>query len=292
VFGGVAEADQTHASRRLGRTIFAGIEPAPGHPEILRIVAPNPSPLTLEGTNTYIVGPIAGAGDAVYVVDPGPADETHVAAVREAAAGRGELAGVLLTHSHADHSAAVPLLGTELLWGEVGSGDEASVESGAPAVPEGWPPPADLSPVGPFRIVPTPGHAVDHVCLLLSGACFCGDLVLGHGSSFVPPDGGSLVAYLESLRRVRELDPELLCPGHGPYVTEPRAKLDEYLEHRLERERKLVEALDDGERSRERLLARAWDDVPSELLPVAALVLQAHLEKLDFEGRLPDGLED
>jgi glyoxylase-like metal-dependent hydrolase (beta-lactamase superfamily II) len=255
-------------------------------------VAPNPGPFTLEGTNTYVVGPIGRLSEAVYVIDPGPADSAHVATIREAVGGRGELAGVLLTHSHADHTGAAPLLGAELLWGAVGSGDEGSAESGPGARAEGWPQEPEREQVGPFQIVAVPGHAVDHVAFFLNRACFCGDLVLGRGSSFVPPDGGSLAAYMESLRRLRQLEPELLCPGHGPYVTDPTAKLDEYLEHRLDRERRLVEALDAGERSRERLLDLVWDDVAPELRPAAAVVMQAHLEKLEFEDRLPDGLRD
>jgi glyoxylase-like metal-dependent hydrolase (beta-lactamase superfamily II) len=277
--------------RDLGRTIFAGIESAPGHPEILRIVAPNPSAFTLEGTNTYVVGPLGESDSAVYVIDPGPADERHAAAVREAVAGRGELTGVLLTHSHADHSGAFPLLDGRLLWGTVGSGDERSAASGGGAGDGGWPSEPHPEQVGPFKLFATPGHAVDHVALLLDRVCFCGDLVLGEGSSFVPPDGGSLAAYMDSLRRLQQLKPELLCPGHGPYITDPKAKLDAYLEHRLDRERRLLEALADGERSRGGLLDRVWDDVPAELRPAAELVMQAHLEKLEFEGRLPDDLE-
>jgi glyoxylase-like metal-dependent hydrolase (beta-lactamase superfamily II) len=141
-------------------------------------------------------------------------------------------------------------------------------------------------------LLPTPGHATDHVCFLIGDVALCGDLVLGHGSSFVPPDGGSLVAYLDSLERLRAADPELLCPGHGPYVTDAQAKIDEYLEHRLMRERRLVAALAQGERSRSRLLAIAWEDVPVEMRPMAAIVLQAHLEKLEAEGRLPGELAE
>lgn len=260
-------------------------EPAPGQPEIVRIVAPNPGPMTLAGTNTYLVG-----RDPAYVVDPGPAIAEHVAAVRAAAAARGGLAGVLLTHSHADHSAAVPLLGAPLLWGAVGSGDEASAASGAgkPSPSE----PGEPIRVGPFELLPTPGHAADHVCLLLGRTCFCGDLVLGEGSSFVPPDGGSLAAYMDSLERLRAIDLDLLCPGHGPFVTEPVAKLEQYVEHRLARERRLVAALESGERSRARLLETAWHDVPAELRPAAAVVMEAHLDKLAAEGRLPDGLRE
>ncbi len=258
----------------------------PGHPEVERIVAPNPGPMTLEGTNTYVIA----AGDGAFVIDPGPADEAHVAAVRAAADARGGIEGVLLTHSHADHSAGVPLLGeAPLRWGDVGRADESSGESGAARPDAGRPRPPDR--VGPFEVIPTPGHAVDHVCFALEGVLFSGDLVLGRGSSFVPPDGGSLAAYLESLRTILDRDPELLCPGHGPYVTAPRAKLAEYIDHRLDRERRLLAALADGERSRERLLALVWDDVEPGLRPAAAVVMEAHLEKLDAEGRLPGDLD-
>lgn len=145
---------------------------------------------------------------------------------------------------------------------------------------------------GPFETIPTPGHAPDHVCLLLGDVLFSGDLILGEGSTYVPPDGGSLVAYLESLRRVAELDLELIAPGHGPWITDPAAKITEYIEHRLDRERMLVDALESGERSREALLDAAWDDVPQELRQAAAQVMQAHLEKLEGEGRLPADLVD
>jgi glyoxylase-like metal-dependent hydrolase (beta-lactamase superfamily II) len=243
--------------------------------------------MTLEGTNTYVVG-----SEPAYVVDPGPADAGHVEAVRSVAEDRGGIAGVVLTHSHADHSAAVPMLDAPLLFGEVGAADEASGAVHA-APPHGEGPPGwEGESLGPFEVLPTPGHATDHACFLIGDVALCGDLVLGRGSSFVPPDGGSLSAYIESLERLRAIDTALLCPGHGPYVTEPRVKLDEYIEHRLMRERKLVAALDGGERSRARLLAAAWDDVPPELLWVASMVMEAHLEKLDAEGRLPEGLRD
>jgi glyoxylase-like metal-dependent hydrolase (beta-lactamase superfamily II) len=254
----------------------------PGHPEIERVVAPNPGPMTLDGTNTYVVE----SGGAAWVIDPGPADAAHVAAVREAAERRGGIGGVLLTHSHLDHTEAVGQLDGPLVWGSIGSDDESTPTSGAGATDERWPPEEPTEPIGPFRVVPTPGHSVDHVCLLLGRVCFSGDLVLGAGSSFVPPDGGSLAAYLGSLARMRALDLELLCPGHGPFVTDPAGKIDEYRDHRLDRERKLLAALADGIRSRQGLLERAWDDVPGELRPAAAHVLQAHLEKLEAEGRL------
>jgi glyoxylase-like metal-dependent hydrolase (beta-lactamase superfamily II) len=223
-------------------------------PGIVRVRAPNPSPLTLEGTNSYVVGR--------WVVDPGPADRDHLDAIRRAA--EGEVEGVLLTHSHADHAEGADRLGAAVTL--PGDGDE----------------------VGPFRAVATPGHSPDSVCLLLGGACFTGDTVLGAGSVFIAPGEGSLSAYLDSLRRLRELDLEVLCPGHGPYVRDPYAKLDEYLEHRLDRERRLVAALEAGLRDREDLLDEVWADAPGELRPAAALTLEAHLEKLREEGRLPE----
>lgn len=226
--------------------------------------APNPSPLTLDGTNTY------GAGR--WVVDPGPDDEAHLDAVL--AASGGGIEGVVLTHSHIDHSE-----GAESLAARAG---------GVPVVL-----PAEGEEVGPFRALATPGHAPDHVCLLIagSGTCFAGDTVLGEGSVFIAPGEGSLSAYLSSLRRLRELDLEVLCPGHGPYVWDPASKLDEYIAHRLERERLLVEALDGGARTEEQLLDHAWSDVPEHLRPAAGLTLRAHLEKLGDEGRLPGDLE-
>lgn len=236
--------------------------------------------MTLEGTNTYVVGRAPS-----YVIDPGPAIDSHLDAIRDAA---DELAGILLTHSHSDHSEAVPLLDAPLLWGEVGTTDESSAGPWTPTPPA---PPAEQA-MGPFTVIPTPGHAADHVAFVREDVCFCGDLILGFGSSIVPPaaGGGSLADYMESLTRVRELGVGLMCPGHGPWITEPTAKVDAYAAHREERERKLVAALDGGERARERLLDAAWDDVPTAMRPAAAMAMQAHLEKLGAEGRLPDGL--
>jgi glyoxylase-like metal-dependent hydrolase (beta-lactamase superfamily II) len=114
--------------------------------------------------------------------------------------------------------------------------------------------------------------------------------VLGEGSVFISPGEGSLSAYLDSLRRLLTLELEVLCPGHGPYVWDPHPKLEEYLAHRLERERRLLEALEAGLRSRDELLDAAWSDAPPALRPAAALTMEAHLEKLRDEGRLPEGL--
>jgi glyoxylase-like metal-dependent hydrolase (beta-lactamase superfamily II) len=241
----------------------SSVEAAPNHPEIARLVAPNPGPMTLSGTNTYLVG-----SGPCWVIDPGPREESHLEAIQSAAAERGGIGGVLLTHSHGDHADGAPLLGAETI--EISDGERH----------------------GPLTALATPGHAIDHLCFLTDGVCFSGDLVLGEGFSIVPPDAGSLVAYLGSLRRLQQLELELICPGHGPWITDPAAKLEEYVEHRMMRERRLAAALERGERSRAALLAEVWDDVPEQLRPAAAAVMQAHLDKLGTEGRFRGELLD
>jgi glyoxylase-like metal-dependent hydrolase (beta-lactamase superfamily II) len=267
---------------------------APGRPEIVRVRAPNPGPMTLSGTNTYVVG-----RDPAWIIDPGPEDAGHVARVRAEAEARGGIGGVVLTHSHSDHSGAVGPLGAGLGWGDASGRDEAM--DLARALATGTPGAADLperddaerppAHVGPFDLLPTPGHAADHVAFVLGDACFCGDLILGEGSSIVPPraGGGSLADYMRSLDAVEALGPSLLCPGHGGWITEPAARIAEYREHRLDRERMLLAALEAGSRSADDLLDAAWADVPEALRPAAALALRAHLERLGDEGRLPAG---
>jgi glyoxylase-like metal-dependent hydrolase (beta-lactamase superfamily II) len=121
---------------------------------------------------------------------------------------------------------------------------------------------------------------------------FTGDAVAGRGSVFIAADGGGLGPYLDGLRRLRALDLEALLPGHGPVVNDASAKLDEYIDHRLDRERKLLQALDSGLTDRDDLLDAAWDDVDWSLSPylrwAAGQTLDAHLEKLRAEGRLND----
>jgi glyoxylase-like metal-dependent hydrolase (beta-lactamase superfamily II) len=235
------------------------MEQAPGHPEVLRILAPNPGPMTLEGTNTYLYG-----ADPCLVIDPGSEDRGHLEAIRAAAGERGGIGTVLLTHSHGDHTAGADRLDVEVVL------------------------PGDGEEHGGLRAVATPGHAADHVAFLSpDGVCFSGDLVLGLGSTIVPPGGNSLTAFMDSLRLLQAEALDLIAPGHGPWITDPAAKLAEYIDHRETRERRLVAALADGERSRAQLLAKVWDDVPVELLPMAAMAMEAHLEKLEAEDRLP-----
>jgi glyoxylase-like metal-dependent hydrolase (beta-lactamase superfamily II) len=227
-----------------------------GVPGVVRVLAPNPSPMTLSGTNSWVV--------EGWVVDPGPSIPGHVEALREAA---GSVKGVVLTHSHLDHSEAAPALGFP-----------ARV-------------PVEGEKVGPFLALATPGHSADSVCLLYGRVLFSGDTVLGEGSVFVAPGSNSLAAYMRSLERLLALDLDAICPGHGPVVRDPDAKLREYLAHRLEREERVVSALAGGARTVPALLSSAWSDVDLSASPIlemaAAATLAAHLEKLAAEGRLP-----
>ena len=227
--------------------------------DVALIRADNPSPLTLSGTNTWVVGR--------WVVDPGPALDAHLDAVAAEVAARGGAEGIALTHDHADHAE-----GLDGLLSRVGDVPVVSARAGA----------ADGEVAGPLRVLALPGHSDDHLAFVAGHAGFTGDAVLGEGSVFVSAD---LSGYLDGLRRLRALDLVVLCPGHGPPVWEVRAKLDEYLEHRLAREQRLVEALERGLRNEDELLDFAWSDAPAELRPVAALSLRAHLEKLRAEGR-------
>jgi glyoxylase-like metal-dependent hydrolase (beta-lactamase superfamily II) len=150
---------------------------------------------------------------------------------------------------------------------------------------------SDGDRAGPLEALYTPGHAADHLTYAAGDVAMTGDAVLGTGSVFIYPDPGALSGYLAGLERLKSRGFALLLPGHGPLVTDPSAKLDEYIAHRLDREARLVAALADGARTVDELLDRVWDDAPPGLRPAAAVTLAAHLDKLEEERRLPDGVE-
>ena len=237
--------------------------------DIARLLADNPSPYTLDGTNTWVIG-----RDPAWVVDPGPALDAHLDAVAAEVAARGGAGGIALTHDHADHVEGVGALRERL-----GGPPVAAARHPADVAL------ADGEAFGPLRALAIPGHADDHLAFVAGAAAFTGDAVLGTGSVFVTSRLGE---YLAALERLRALGLAVLCPGHGPPVFDPDAKLGEYLAHRAERERKLLAALDAGARTEEELLDAAWDDAPAVLRGAAALTLRAHAGKLAEEGRLPD----
>jgi glyoxylase-like metal-dependent hydrolase (beta-lactamase superfamily II) len=243
--------------------------------DLVGIRAANPSPFTLGGTNSWLVG-----RDPAWLIDPGPLLDEHLDALVAEIAARQGLGGIALTHDHLDHSQAVPAL-RERFAGVPVAAARGEVEVRL----------SDGQRFGPLEAVATPGHAPDHLAYVAGEAAFTGDAVLGQGSVFIWPYPGSLSEYLEGLERLRRHRLELLCPGHGPLVTDPAAKLDEYISHRNERERRLLQALDEGTRTVDGLLDRVWDDAPAQLRPAATWTLAAHLDKLDQEGRLPADVE-
>ena len=245
--------------------------------DVAHLRAANPGPFSLTGTNTWIVG-----RDPCWIVDPGPALDDHLEAITAEAAARGGAEGIALTHDHADHAEGVEPLRTRL---------GADLVVGAMRFPADVPV-ADGDRLGPFSVVATPGHAEDHVAFLTDGGVlFTGDAVLGEGSVFVAPGPGALRGYLDALRSLRARPLTLICPGHGPLVEDPHAKLDAYVAHRLAREASLLDALDRGLRAVDHLLDDVWADAPENLRVAAMVTLAAHLEKLDEEDRLPDDVE-
>jgi glyoxylase-like metal-dependent hydrolase (beta-lactamase superfamily II) len=238
--------------------------------------AGNPGPFTLTGTNTYIVG-----RDPCWVIDPGPPLPAHLDAVAAEVAARGGATGIVLTHDHSDHADAVPALRERL---DVQTVAAARYAGASDTIGGG-------DSIGPFAVYATPGHAPDHLAYVATAVAFTGDAVLGTGSVFVWPDPGALTGYLAGLARLRALPLEQIAPGHGPLVADPAAKLDEYVAHRLDRERRLLLALDAGKRGVDELLDDVWDDAPAVLRPAATITLAAHLDKLAEAGRLPDGVE-
>lgn len=258
-------------------------------PLVTRVLAPNPSGMTLDGTNTYVVGE-PGSGQAV-VVDPGPDDAGHLAAAEAALAARdARCVAVLVTHHHGDHAEAA------LPWGArfgapvlAASRDVAGPEGRLVAHGE------RLRLAGTaVDVVGTPGHTGDHLAFRLeSGAVLVGDHVLGRGTSVVTHPEGDVVAYLDSLRRVHDLGPSALYCGHGPELTQdPRAVLDYYLAHRAFREQQLVDALAAGAGTVDELVASVYAEVPRQLWPAAAQSTRATLVKLRAEGRVELGPGD
>jgi glyoxylase-like metal-dependent hydrolase (beta-lactamase superfamily II) len=238
---------------------------------ILRVLAPNPSVYTLEGTNTWVVG-----DGPTLVIDPGPHDAAHH---QEALAAAGDVSAVLVTHEHEDHAAGAvsfAALAGAPLWAWRLEGSTHLADGQRFAVPG-----AELTAIY------APGHSADHVVFLEreTGALFTGDTVLGRGTSFIDPPDGDLARYLATLHRLLELEPRTIYPGHGPVLTDAPAALRDYLAHRDEREAQVLEGLEAGARTVEDLVARIYADHPAEVHPLAARSVTAHLRKLEHDGR-------
>ena len=269
-----------------GRTCFA-IQP--GTPKrldrwVTRLTAPNPGMMTGPGTNTYLVG-----GDGpLAVIDPGPADEGHMARILDAGAGR--IRWILTTHTHRDHSPAAAALkaatGATVLGRRAPSGASQDTDY----APDREPGDGERIDCGTFRLraIATPGHASNHLCYLLEETrmLFTGDHVMQGSTVVINPPDGDMRAYLASLERLLAEDIAIIAPGHGYLIGQPHREVRRLIAHRLGREAKVTAALARlGEPTLDELVPAVYEDVSPRLFPVAARSLSAHLDKLLAEGR-------
>lgn len=235
---------------------------------VARVVAPNPGPYTGPGTNTWIVD----AGPVVVVIDPGPDDDAHLAALNKRVGGR-TVGVVLVTHSHSDHLSlaerfARPHHASVRRYPDLAGGDV--VRAGT------------LN----LRALYTPGHSADHLCFHIpeDGAVFTGDLILGQGSSMVTYPEGDVAAYLRSLDALAALHPRVLYPGHWDAVTDAIGKIEEYRRHRLEREAQILAEVRRQPGTAQELTRRVYGELDDKLLVAAEMTLRAHLRKLVDDG--------
>lgn len=235
--------------------------------KIRSITAPNPGAFTLDGTRSYLL-------DEFAVLDPGPAIDAHIDAIRESLP---HLRTIFITHRHGDHApAAVPL----------------KIATGAKIVaPQGVLAETDITvrdgqSVDGLTVIATPGHTSEHVCYMTADRdLFTGDTILGSGTTAIFPPDGNMAEYLRSLHKLRDLEPRRIYPAHGPTRDDAVALIDQYIAHRLEREQQIVDAMARGARTARELRAAVYPDLDSRLHGAAEIQIEAHLIKLRGEGR-------
>ncbi len=246
-------------------------------PLVRRIVAPNPGVMTGPGTNTYIVG----AGPTA-VIDPAVDDEEYVEEVIERA---GEVSQILVTHRHSDHVGGAAAIASRTGAPVRAFGPDKAGDADVVSVAD-----AEVIAVGGAELVAlhTPGHAPDHLCWWMEGAAtlFAGDNVLGEGTAVIAPPEGDMAEYLGSLRRLLDLHIDRIYPGHFRWLDGGRKVIQGYLDHRADRERKVLDALAVGPSTVEDVVTRAYSDTPEHLHPVAAYSVLAHLEMLEDQGKV------
>ncbi|MFC9429510.1 MBL fold metallo-hydrolase [Streptomyces sp. NPDC056987] len=265
-----------------------GVLSGPATARAVNVLAPNPSPMTLDGTNTWIVS--EPGSDLAVVIDPGPLDDAHLKAVIGAAERAGKrVALTLLTHGHPDHAegaarfAALTRTDVRALDPALRLGDEGLAAG-------------DVVTTGglELRVVPTPGHTSDSLCFHLPAdrAVLTGDTVLGRGTTLVAHPDGRLGDYLDSLRRLRSLTVDdgvdTVLPGHGPVLDDAQGAVEFYLAHRANRLAQIETAVENGHRTPEEVVAHVYAEVDRSLWPAAELSVRAQLDYLREHGLIPE----
>ena len=249
--------------------------PLPAAPGVRRIVAPNPSPMTYNGTNSWLVDREGGT----VLIDPGSEDDAHLDAIIEEAGGR--LSHILLTHTHRDHLDGALTLSRRI--GVPTAGFRVSADAGFDADIKL----DDGDRIGGLTVLHTPGHSMDHLCFASDdGIVFSGDHVMGWSTSVVPPPPfGDLALFIANLQRVRDLRCRLMLSAHGAAITDPSGTVQGLIEHRMAREQSIVALLDQEPSPIETLLGRAYVNLKPALLGPARANLLSHLIKLEQDGR-------
>jgi glyoxylase-like metal-dependent hydrolase (beta-lactamase superfamily II) len=258
-------------------------------PQVRRVTCRNPGPMTFHGTGTFIVG----QGE-VAVIDPGPADDAHLAALL-AVLGAEQVTHIVVTHTHRDHSplsralqqaTGAPIVGCTKHRTPASEGGEGAdfdhapdqvLEDGAAIAGPGW----------TLRAVATPGHTANHLCFACpeQDILFSGDMVMGWSTTVVSPPDGSMAAYCDSLARLAQRQESRFFPAHGPAIDQPREWCSALLRHRLAREGQVLAALGEGPATIAALVARLYPDIDPRVRGAAGRSVLAHLEKLVAEGR-------
>ncbi|WP_298934905.1 MBL fold metallo-hydrolase [uncultured Ruegeria sp.] len=286
--------------------------PRPGiavemQPGLRRILAPNPSPMTYRGTNTYLLGTYD-----IAVIDPGPLSDAHLSAILEALQPNQRISHIIVTHSHLDHSPLAASLAARvgapiIAFGGPEAGRSAvmthlaghGLAGGGEGIDTRFRPDVEIGDGEVIRgdswdleVIHTPGHLGNHIALAWGDVCFTADHVMGWASSLVSPPDGDLTDFMAACHRLRARDWSVFHAGHGAPITDPAGRLDWLIQHRLGRQAQILSALEDAPGTARQLAERIYTDTPPALLPAAERNVFAHLVDLEsksqvsFTGRL------
>ncbi len=267
-------------------------------PKVRRIVAPNPSPMTYRGTNTYLVGT-----QGLAVIDPGPDKEAHLHAILAAVEPHQRITHIIVTHAHLDHSQLAPRLAEKTgariyAFGPAQRGRSdimrqlasSGLAGGGEGVDHAFRPHIEVADGARIEgdawaldMLHTPGHIGNHICLGLDDLCFTADHVMGWSTSLVSPPDGDLTDFMASCARLNTRKWQLFLPGHGDIVTAPNDRLDWLIAHRKAREAAVIKVLRKGTSNARRITREVYHDVPESMLPAAERNVLAHL--IDLLGK-------